>query len=69
MTPKQQIEELNNTKLACGLVIAYLLIGMFITGWNLLYGLLFICIPVIALIAYLMIFVIKDLIRDFSNML
>ena len=49
MTPKQQIEELNNTKLACGLVIAYLLIGMFITGWNLLYGLLFICIPVIAL--------------------
>lgn len=60
-------KELNDTRFGCGVLYAYLLIGMFLTAWNLLFGILFLVIPFLALSAYFLFFIIRDAIKCIIN--
>lgn len=62
-------DNLIRSKIGCYSIIGYFIFCMFLTAWNLLIGLLFLGIPIIIVILYLMFFIIKDLIKEFINAL
>ena len=53
----------------CLKAIIYFLIGLFLTIWNPIVGILFVSVPIILVALCFAFFIVIDLIRDFNNSL